>query len=183
MKKTIFVLIFGALLSLPVYHLNAQPVKKNVIKTNLFSPIIRTGHLIYERVLNDDMSAQLGFFFTKANVGELGLSGFGITPEFRYYLSERSAPAGIYVALSPRYLSLSLKESNTGSEANWTAFGGALNVGAQALLKDVITLEVYLGPSYSTGNMDVKIGAENDFSLRSLDGFGIRFGVVLGVAF
>ncbi len=177
------IIICSMVLSLPVNHLDAQPVKSNVVKTNLFSPIIRTGHLLYERVLNEDMSAQLGLFYTKYTLADLELSGFGITPEFRYYLSEKSAPAGIYVALSPRYSSFSLKEETTASEATWSAFGGALNVGAQALLKDVVTIEAFIGPAYSTGSLNVTTGTEDDFDLGSLDGFGVRIGVTLGVAF
>lgn len=173
----------GLLLALPATRLKAQPVKFNVIKTNLFSPIIRTYHLNYERVINEDMSGQLGFYYTGFHIAETNLSGFGITPEYRYYLSEKAAPAGIYVAISPRYLSFSLTEENTDSEASWSAFGAALNVGAQALLKDVVTIEAYIGPAYSTGKIDVSVGSEDDFSLGSLDGFGIRFGVVIGVAF
>ncbi len=174
----------GLLLALPATRLKAQPVKFNVIKTNLFSPIIRTYHLNYERVINEDMSGQLGFYYTGFHVGDIDVSGFGITPEYRYYLSEKAAPAGIYVAISPRYVSFSLKEKTTASEGTWTAFGAALNVGAQALLKDVVTIEAYLGPAYSTGKIDVSVGTEEDLNnLGSLDGFGIRFGVVIGVAF
>ncbi len=183
MKKAVFLLAISLSLILPANRLNAQVVKSNVVKTNLFSPIIRTGHLLYERVINENMSGQLGFFYTGYTLGDLKLSGFGITPEYRYYLSQKAAPAGIYVAVSPRYLSLSLKEEGTDSEATWSAFGAALNVGAQALLKDLITIEAYLGPAYSTGSLNVKSGTENDFALKSLDGFGIRIGVTVGIAF
>ena len=38
--------------------------KQNVVKTDLFSAILRTGVLKYERALNEDMSFQLGAFYT-----------------------------------------------------------------------------------------------------------------------
>jgi hypothetical protein len=184
MRKIALLFVLGIIIALPVQKLHAQPVKSNVVKTNLFSPIIRTGHLLYERVLNEDMSAQLGFFYTGFTIAETTqLRGFGITPEFRYYLSNKAAPAGIYAAISPRYNSFTLKNENENAEATWSAFGAALNIGAQALLKDVVTLEAYLGPAYSAGSLDVTVGNEDDFDIGSLDGFGIRFGITVGVAF
>ena len=38
--------------------------KMTNIKTDLFSPFLRTGVLKVERALNEDMSLQLGFFYT-----------------------------------------------------------------------------------------------------------------------
>ena len=96
MKKTILSLII--IVSTAV-TLQAQ-TKMNTVKTDLFSPILRTYVLKYERALNEDISVQLGFFYTgiKPRETETTLTGIGITPELRYYLSETPAPNGTYLA-------------------------------------------------------------------------------------
>lgn len=160
---------------------NAQ--KSNFVKVNLFSPLVRSGSFFYERVLNDDMSGQLGFFFTRVVAGDTKFSGFGITPEFRYYLSESSAPKGIFLAPYIRYQSFKLSVEGGAAKGNLSIFGGGLLVGAQTLLKDVITIEAFLGPAYGFGNMDVTSGSENDFDIATFDGFSVRGGITVGIGF
>ena len=46
-----------------------------------------------------------------------------------------------------------------------------------------VSLEGFIGPSYSFGSIDVTSGTEDDLSLKSLDGFGVRVGMTLGFAF
>jgi len=161
--------------------------KSNVLKTNLFSPILKTYWLSYERLFNDDAGVQLGFFYTGWNFGDTKLSGFALTPEARFYLSESAAPKGIYLAPGLRYSSLTATtdatDTDPGGEATVSTYGGALIVGAQTLLKEVVTIEAYIGPSYSAKTVDIKSGVEEDFDLGSFEGFGIRIGVTLGVAF
>ena len=164
--------------------LSVQAQKKNAIKTNLFSPIIRTGHILYERVINDDMSFQLGFFYTgyTDRDTDASLKGWGITPEFRYYLSESSAPAGFYLAPSLRYMSLTAEEPIYDDSATLTSFGIAINLGGQWLFKDVIILDVFVGPSYNFRNLESTVD-DYEAPINGVNGFGIRGGVVLGVAF
>jgi hypothetical protein len=181
MKKIIF-LFFSILLLCSVSFLGYSQ-KSNYVKANLFSPLVRTGSFFYERVLNDDMSGQLGFFFTKVVVGNTKLSGFGITPEFRYYLSESAAPKGLFMAPYFRYQSFKLSIDGGSAEGNLSVVGGGLLVGAQTLLKDVITIEAFLGPAYSSGNVDVTSGSEDDFEIGTFDGFGVRVGITVGIGF
>jgi hypothetical protein len=66
--------------------------------------------LKYERVFSENISAQLGFFyawdFPAYDEGYFA-TGFAITPEFRYYLSNKNpAPRGIYLAPNYRYQKL-----------------------------------------------------------------------------
>ena len=88
--KRIVLIAFAAL----IVSTGLMGQKQNVIKTDLFSAILRTGVLKYERALNEDMSLQLGAFYTGYSPRDVDarLSGFGITPEFRYYLSSTPAP-------------------------------------------------------------------------------------------
>jgi len=157
--------------------------KSNVVKTNIFSPIVKTYWLSYEHLFSENKGAQLGFYYTGVSVGSTNFSGFSLTPEVRFYLSDSPAPKGIYLAPGLRYTSFSLTEDLTTDKATYSAFGGALVVGAQTLLKDVITLEAYLGPAYSAGKLKVDAGSAGNFDLGSFDGFGFRFGITLGIAF
>ncbi|MBA7547364.1 hypothetical protein ES705_39778 [subsurface metagenome] len=64
-----------------------------------------------------------------------------------------------------------------------SVFGGGLLVGAQTLLKDVITIEAFIGPAYGFGIVDVEVGSEDDFEIDTFDGFAIRVGVTVGIGF
>ena len=181
MKKIIF--LFLLILLFCSVSFSGYSQKSNFVKANLFSPLVRTGSFFYERVLNDDMSGQLGFLFTKVSAGDTKFSGFGITPEFRYYLSESSAPKGIFMAPYFRYQNFKLSIEGGSAEGNLSVVGGGLLVGAQTLLKDVITIEAFLGPAYGSGNVAVTSGSEDDFDISTFDGFGVRAGITVGIGF
>ncbi len=181
MKKFIF--LFLSILLFCTVSFSGYSQKSNFVKANLFSPLVRSGSFFYEKVFNDDMSGQLGFFFTKVEAGNTKFSGFGITPEFRYYLSESAAPKGIFMAPYIRYQSFSLTVEGSNAEAKLSIFGGGLLVGAQTLLKDVITIEAFIGPAYGFYNIDIEVGSEEDFDITAFDGFGVRVGVTVGIGF
>jgi hypothetical protein len=176
--------------SLPIFiaafclslSVSAQDVKQNIIKANLMSPLVRTGSFFYERVLNEDMSLQMGFFYSGASVGDTQFRGFGLTPEFRYYLSDKPAPSGIFIAPYLRYQNFDLSVTGELGSATYSAMGGGLVVGAQRLLKNVISLEGYIGPSYSSGNIKISDDNQNSYDTGFFDGFGVRFGVTIGLA-
>ncbi len=181
MKKIYFLFLFIFLLC--SLSISGYSQKSNYLKANLFSPLVRTGSLFYEKVFNDDMSGQLGLFFTKVRAGDTKFSGFGITPEFRYYLSESAAPKGIFMAPYIRYQSFSLTVEGSNAEAKLSVFGGGLLVGAQTLLKDVIQIEAYIGPAYGFDKIDVETGSEDDFEIGAFNDFGVRVGVTVGIGF
>ena len=181
MKKIIF--LFLSILMICSISFSGYSQKSNYVKANLFSPLVRTGSFFYEKVLNDDMSGQLGFFFTKVGAGDTKFSGFGITPEFRYYLSESAAPKGIFFAPYIRYQRFKLSVEGGSSKGNLSLIGGGLLVGAQTLLKDVITIETYIGPAYGFGNVDVTSGTADDFEIGTFEGFTVRAGVTVGIGF
>ncbi|NBC82858.1 MAG: DUF3575 domain-containing protein [Bacteroidetes bacterium] len=162
--------------------------KKNVIKANLFSPIVRTGSFFYERGLSDATSAQLGVFYSGASVQETKFRGFGITPEFRFYPGKES-PEKFYIAPYLRYTNFSLTgEVSDGSnvdeaKATLSAFGGGLLVGGQFIFGDVVALDMFIGPGYAASSLDVEAGDEGTFNIGAFDGFTLRVGVCVGVAF
>jgi len=158
--------------------------KMNAFKTDLFSAFLRTGVLKYERALNDDMSLQLGAFYTGYSPGDTDarLSGIGITPEFRYYLSEKPALNGMYLAPNFRYMKLTATDPAYSDEATLTAYGFAINLGYQAVFKDIVLIDAWLGPAYAFRTLDDPTG-EIDPGIGAVNGFGIRLGVAIGIAF
>lgn len=178
-KFFLLTVILGAIMVMP----DAQ-AQSNAVKINIFSPIFKTINVSYERVLKETSSFQLGFYYTGASLSSLKYSGFGITPEYRFYLSETAAPQGFYAAPFLRYQSVNLTVDGSSSEANFSAVGGGLVVGKQWVFKQLVTLDLFIGPSYSSGKVDVKSGSEDDFNISgAFDGFGLRTGLTLGVAF
>lgn len=158
--------------------------QENTVKVNIFSPIFRTLNLQYERVLSENSSFQLGFFYTGASIEETRFSGFGLTPEYRFYLSDSPAPAGVYVAPFLRYQNFSLTEDLSSSKGTLSTFGGGLIIGKQWIFKERIALDIFIGPSYSSGSVSASDGSGDvDFSTGLFSGFGVRSGLCLGIAF
>lgn len=178
MKKISLLVLLFATVSL------AFAQKENVIKINIFSPIVKTFNIQYEHKVSATGSVQLGFFYTGYSISDTKFSGFGITPEYRFYLSETEAPQGVYLAPFMRYQNFTLTDSPTASEATLSTFGGGVIIGKQWLFKEKIALDIFIGPSYSSGSVSQKTGnSTTTFSTGAFDGFGIRTGLCLGFAF
>ncbi|MBN8575651.1 MAG: DUF3575 domain-containing protein [Cytophagales bacterium] len=160
----------------------AAKAQENVIKFNIFSPIVKTFNASYERKVSATSSFQLGGFFTSYSPGETSFSGFGITPEYRFYLSSTEAPEGVYVAPFVRYQSFKLTEDTSNSKGTLSTFGGGLVIGKQWIFKEKISLDIFIGPQYSSGKVKVTDGADT-FDTGAFDGFGVRTGLTLGFAF
>jgi len=158
--------------------------KKTDIKTDLFSPILRTGTLKLERAFTEDISIQLGFLYTgyHPRLIETTLTGFGITPELRYYLSATPAPHGTYLAPNARYLQLTVADPNVEEEGKLTNISFGLNLGKQVLLKDLIIIDAWVGPTYNLRSLEAS-SPDIDVGIAEGNGFGLRFGVAIGVAF
>jgi len=157
--------------------------KMNAVKTDLFSAILRTGVIKYERAFSEDISVQLGFFYTgySPRDSESSLNGWGITPEFRFYLSETPAPNGTYLAPNFRYMSLNVEDPVAQESGTLTSMGFAVNLGKQVLLKDIVIIDAWVGPSYNFRTVEAE--GEIDTGISDADGFGIRLGIAIGIAF
>ncbi len=188
--------ILSALLLAAVLLLAANPVsaQTNALKVNLISPLFKTGSFFYEHQLNDASSLQLGGLFTYWGIGDTKISGFAITPEYRRYLSDNQpAMAGFYVAPFVRYQQLGLSVTDTQDDgtavtakATLNTLGGGVVVGHQWVFQKRVTLDTFFGPSYNRNF--TKLNASNDdgsasFDAGSFQGFSIRTGITLGVAF
>ena len=168
--------------SLLIISTGMMAQKRNAIKTDLFSAFLRTGVLKYERAFSDEISFQLGFFYTgySPRGTEAKLNGWGITPEFRWYLSETPAPHGTYLAPNVRYMSLTAEDQTVEEEATLTSFGLAFNLGRQWLLKDIVLIDAWVGPAYNFRTLDDPTG---EVDIEGADGFGLRLGLALGILF
>jgi opacity protein-like surface antigen len=180
MKK---ILLAAAVLCVGITAINAQKVsQENNFKVNILSPIVRTGSVFYERKLGESTTGQLGFFYTGYSIDNLKLRGFGITPEFRYYASpDKGAMNGFYLAPFARYQNYTLTED--ANKGTFSSIGGGLLIGNQWMLKGGINIDLFIGPSISTGSIKVKSGTDNFDLPFGLEGFGVRSGLTVGIAF
>lgn len=167
-----------------VVSTSLQAQKINNIKTDLFSPFIRTFVLKYEKAFTEDISGQLGFFYTgfHPRESETTLSGYGITPEFRFYLSDTPAPSGTYLAPNIRFMSLTVTDPVANDEGTLTNISFALNLGKQVLLKDIVLIDAWVGPSYNFRSID-DTSDNIDVGIAEANGFGLRLGIAIGIAF
>lgn len=184
MKKPLLLFFVFALFS----NSSIFAQKQNLIKVNFLSPVVKTFNFQYEHAISEKKSLQLGIFYTGYSTSGTSFSGFGITPEFRMYLAAgKIAPEGFYLAPFIRYQSFTLKAtedfSGTEAKATMSAFRPGFIVGYQWLFSDIVSLEFFLGPSYSFSSLKVTSGTESDFSTGIFDGFGLRSGLSLGIAF
>ncbi len=177
------------LLSILLFSTVAVNAQTNVVKWNLMGLFLGNVSLQYERTLNEHSAVALGFGFLPSrglptiitdedSTGDLKLlsiSGFSITPEYRYYFSGK-APKGFYMAPYIRYskysidkLGVSYNSSTTGLDERIFVDGSfkattlGLMFGSQWLLGEHMTLDWWiLGVGFGsqkatiagTGNFD-----------------------------
>ena len=179
MKRTILLISAFFLIST---GLLAQ--KTMDIKTDLFSAILRTGVIKIEKAFTEDVSFQLGFFYSgyHARDSETSMNGFGITPEVRYYLSESPAPSGTYLAPNVRYYNFTVTDPVVNEEGTLSNISLAINLGKQVLLKDLVVIDAWVGPSYNFRSVSAT-SPDFDAGLTSVNGFGLRLGIAIGIAF
>ncbi|MBC6697380.1 DUF3575 domain-containing protein [Hymenobacter puniceus] len=191
MKKTLLVA------TLVAASATSALAQDNVLKVNILSPIVKTGSFFYERKLTDNSSMQLGLLFTNFRIDdEDRITGFAITPEYRFYLSEKTtALEGFYVGPFLRYQNLAIKTTytdynasgnpyTTTSETSLNTFGGGVVVGRHWIFKERFSLDAFLGPSYNAGEIEEDNSSGNvSYDPGPFDGFGLRAGVTFGIAF
>ena len=163
-----------------------KPVK-NAVKTDLFSWPAKVGVLKYERVFSENISVQLGFYYSwdfPTYEEEDFATGFAITPEFRYYLSKKKpAPRGIYLAPNFRYQRLEAENLEDNMDATLTNNSIAFNLGFQLVMKDLFLVDTWVGLAYNIRNakgQTVPWGVSTYYSDNEI---GPRMGVSIGLVF
>jgi hypothetical protein len=153
--------------------------EKNVMKVNTLALIIRTGAVFYEREISDLTSVQLGIAYMNYKIDELHLDGFGITPEFRFYI-RKNALDGFYVGPYLRYNNFGFDDNN--STGRYKAFGGGVLFGRQWIFKKGFVIDLFFGGHYTNSNITLTSGSEPPDFTR-IEGFSLRTGFALGFAF
>ncbi len=198
MKKLTFLLSAILLLaaastaSAQVRRQAAEPSRSVVLKANVLSPFVLTASGFVEYAFAPHMSAQFGAFTTGASYKDVEFSGYGFTPEVRYYLSDtKEAPRGVYVAGYGRILNYKLtvddKEEGETYEATYKPIGAGIAAGNQWIFNSGISVDLFMGLGVNGGSLKVKTGTEDDFDLGFLNlvGSGVRFrpGLTIGYSF
>lgn len=179
--KKIFAAVF---LLVAACSLNAQDVKQNAIKLNPLSLFAATGNVSYERAISANKSIQLGTYYSGVSINDLKYSGYGITPEMRFYFAgAKQALNGVYAAPFLRYQSFNLKNKDTQDKTSFNSFGGGATIGWQKMWASGFVLDIFAGPSYNNGKFK-NDGDEDAYDLTfGVDGFGLRTGITLGFGF
>lgn len=193
----VFIILSLSFSPLWAQHSTRKPVRKperiatspqNFLKINPLSLLTLTTSVFYERVINEQMSGQLGFFYTfpGITIAHTSYRGFGITPEFRYYVTSE-APDGFYVGPYLRYQRFTLKYQEDGSQydgqsGTFTAFGGGGLLGYQWVFGERVSLDAFLGLAVSGFSIKADIPeVEKKFKLPIPGTILPRFGLTLGI--
>ena len=173
---------------LTAFSANAQ---KNIIKWNELAVSLKTINLAYERVLTDKLSAQLqGFYWLGGSVGDVKFSGFGITPEVRFYPKGEGAK-GFFLAPFFRYTNYSIKFDTYDismvpieGKGTWSAMGAGLCIGGQWIVADHFSIDLYAGPGYNfVGKLSYADSYSGSMPSIKFDGLMFRLGTTIGYAF
>lgn len=155
---------------------------KNVVKLNPLGVIgYRNIPIYYERAIYGPVAISAGFGYKlptkvggaygraiKAAVTNLGgtadfgrITGFSLTPEIKFYLSERGAPRGFYIGPYFRYSRYRLGMSASGTDPidntfymadvamQYKTIGGGIQMGAQWIINDGFTIDwFFFGPGF-----------------------------------
>lgn len=189
MKKYLFSALVAMLLC------NMAQAQQTVVKLNPLSLIFATANVAVEHAISDNASIQLGGAIGGFSLGggdiKTSYTGFSAVPEFRFYLTEKPAPAGFFVGPFGVYRSYTTKQTvvdfdgeTYDAKQNLSIFGGGLNIGYQLITDSGFSLDFFGGPCYSTSSSKVVEGNEDDITVSSnLAGFGLRLGMTLGWSF
>jgi hypothetical protein len=178
MRKISLILAFVA----ATIAVNAQEGKMNAIKINPLSLAVLTGNIAYEHAIGPKSTVQLGAFYSGASFGGTKYAGWGVTPEFRYYLSGE-AMNGFYAAPFARYQSFSITDKEADLKTTLTTMGGGALIGYEHMANSGFTFDIFAGPSYNKTKFK-NDSDEDNFDVKAAgSGFGVRFGLTLGFGF
>ena len=193
--------LFVIVLILTTSAVSAQ--KKNILKMDLTSPILRTANLSFEHLLKERTSFVFGALYTDqsdAITNSNSMSRLAITPEYRYYMGKRNAPDGIYISVFARYQNLQVNELNylgfdtltyvsyySSNKRTLNTGGLGISLGYQHIFQDKISIDLNFGTVWNSGDKristnDPYIQAPNDAFLPYV-GYFVRTGVAVGFLF
>jgi hypothetical protein len=194
MKHTYYAIVLAGLLIGQMFQ-QAQ-AQENIIKINPLALFVLTGNIQYEHVVNDMSSVQLGVFFTGFSFGSgadrVGYSGVGVTPEYRFYLTNkvRDVPRGFYIGPYARYMNFSFdvqtnngSGGTTGGKIKMNSFGGGAILGFQFVNDSGFVVDLFIGPGLKSTNWTGDPDQQDEVRFFSSSSIGFRSGMALGFAF
>jgi hypothetical protein len=156
---------------------------RNNIKINPLSLIFGNISLSYERVLSERVSVQLqGGYWIGGRVEGTKWSGYTLTPEVRYYLTDHLRPEGAYLAAFGRYQEIESEIEKSETQISIQRIGGGVAAGYQFVLGERITWDTFLGVQGFSNSIEKDGVSSAEYGLFS-GNFGVRFGTTFGVAF
>jgi hypothetical protein len=164
-----------------IIHLS-EIEKKNIIKINLLSPFLGTLSLQLERIINNESSVQIGFYYFSGTIinNSFPVGAICFTPEYRLYLDDE-APRGFYLQPYMR-LGRFWDDQNIKVKSTFTAAAVGLLFGKQWLFYDKFTLDIYAGPLYTKPFLD-----NSSYNIKDLpqlvNGYWLRAGFTAGYYF
>ena len=156
--------------------------KQVALKFNVASPFARTFNVAGEWAFHKRFSAQVLYFKTDDfAIRDHVFSGSGFTPEARFHLRPQHLK-GLFVGpyLRFRYLKWEIPSKNAAADFN--SVSGGFIVGYQAVIKNVLILDFFIGPSFGNHSIKVTAGVIEDFKLTTLTSAGVRSGIAIGIA-
>lgn len=178
-KLRLFKMVLIGCIILP-YITMAQ---KNAVKLNLFGLAFKNVSLQYERSINDNISGALGVSYmlglsppeinvsgadTAVSFSEFKLSGFSVTPEFRFYPGHEGL-RGFYLApyfrfaqyksTAPyRYTESDGTKTELNTDLTFNSTGGGLMIGTHFLIGENFSVDWWIiGFSYAPLTSKVKV--------------------------
>jgi hypothetical protein len=176
--------------------------KKNILKLDISSPIMRTANVSFEHQTKVRSSFVLGVLYQDQSDGFASsfITRAAITPEFRYYMGKYNAPEGIYLYMFARYQYMeALEQIYVGydpitymtiydyNKRNINTGGVGMSFGYQRIFQDKISIDVNFGTIWNSGDTRVStsepfVEAPNE-AFRPYVGYFVRTGVAVGFLF
>jgi hypothetical protein len=154
---------------------------KNAIKINPLSVFVATANISYERVTAEKQSFQLGVFYTGVKLSGTKYRGFGITPEYRFYVGrDKQAMEGIYLAPFLRYQHINMEYNESIDKVTYSSIGGGALLGWETTMDDLFVIDLFIGPAY---NSSTAKGYEGVDVASNFKGFTVRAGINFGFRF
>ena len=176
--------------------------KKNILKLDISSPIMRTANVSFEHQTKERSSFVIGALYQDQSDGFASsfITRAAITPEFRYYMGKYNAPEGIYLSMFARYQHMeALEQIYTGYDTTTymslydynkrviNTVGVGMSFGYQRIFQDRISIDVNFGTIWNSGDKRIStnepfIQAPNE-AFRPYVGYFVRTGVAVGFLF
>lgn len=135
--------------------------------------------LSYERMLKLNQSLQFGFLYTNYSGGGERAQGPGISQEYRFYSRKSNRLNGFYIGPFLHFQNLNVL-NNSGSWNINLLRGGAV-IGKQWVVKDKLTIDLFVGPSFQKVFMSSHQDGHFNYDTYIKNQPSMRAGISIGI--